>query len=85
MDAWEKFWMVILGIFLILLMSIITWFVFAEKPTVRYELSGCNGLEIRADIENSLDEYISLVGVDYERAIVLVDSLNAELERHPRK
>jgi len=85
-DFWEGFWMTILGVFCILLIAIIGWFFFAEKPTVRYDLSPVSsGLQIRVEIENALDEYIPLIGVDYERAITIVDSLNAELERHPRK
>jgi|GEM_PF-4240173 hypothetical protein len=73
-NFWESFWMVILGVFCILLMVIMAWFFFAEKPTVRYDLSPIStsgGLQIRVDIENACDEYIPLIGVDYERAIAI--------------
>jgi len=86
MDAWEKFGMVILGLFLILLMSLIAWFSFAEKPTVRYELvSSCGVPAIMVDIENAPDRLMVLSGKTYEEAVAIADSMNASLERHPRK
>lgn len=85
-DKWEDFWLVILGLFCILLISMLAYFSFAEKPVVRYELSGeCGDLRIRVDIENGADDFIDLVNVDYLEAVVLIDSLNSELQRHPRK
>jgi hypothetical protein len=86
LSTWEKFWMVILGIFCFWLIFAMVWFLFAEKPVVRYELSGYAGqLQIRVDIENCADSFIPLIGVDYEYAITIIDSLNSGLVKHPRK
>lgn len=86
MYAWEKFWMVIVGLFCISILSIILWFSLAEKPVVRYELASYVGVPaIRVDIENSSDRTIILSGKSYEDAIAIIDSMNASLERHPRK
>lgn len=67
-------------------LAIVCWFTFSEKPVVCYNLGtqSSGALVISVDIENAIDDEIILVGVDYERAISIVDSLNAELKRHPR-
>lgn len=41
---------------------------------------GSSDLEIRVDIENSPDDYIPLIGVDYKEAVALVDSLNKTIK-----
>lgn len=83
----EKIAWTIASIFFAIIFAIILQFSFAKKPVVRYNLGsdGMGSLRIRVDIENCYDGEIPLIGVDYERAIAIVDSLNAELNRHPRK
>jgi hypothetical protein len=65
---------------------LIMFFALAGKPVVRYNLGAqsSGALYINVDIENATDNTISLIGISYERAIAIVDSLNAELLRHPR-
>lgn len=62
---------------------IIGW-VASPKHTYSYTLSDGGGdmgdhLYIRVDIENDVDDHIPLIGVEYDEAVALVDSLNKTL------
>lgn len=65
---------------------LVFYFALSEKPVVRYNLVGySSGLSIQVDVENACDTNIPLIGVSYDHAVAIVDSLNAELQKHPRQ
>ena len=78
----------VIGALLVLIFSaIIVRTILVDKPVLRYYLasgSQTNSFVIRADIDNWGDDYIATNGMSYQQAFNLVDSLNAELVRHPR-
>lgn len=73
-----KYWC--LGVATVGLLGLFGWTA-SPKHVHSYTLSG-NGLEssnnfnIRVDIENAPDDHIPLIGVDYQEAVAIVDSLN---------
>lgn len=81
LDFWELFWAISLAIMLLLGIFIVYDFYSSEKHVYSYELSasGTNGaLMLRVDIDNSHDDYIPLIGVSYQEAVALRDSLNSK-------
>jgi hypothetical protein len=67
------------------LIFLIMWFAMADKPVLRYNLYSSGAyLTLNVDTDNTTDSSIPLIGVSYERAVAIVDSLNSELQRHPR-
>ena len=77
------------GVVYIIVLALVVfglWGMFSAKYTKGYSLSGeKTSLIILHEIENAEDAKIPLIGVDYERAVALVDSLNKTLPENIRQ
>lgn len=82
MDAWEKFWMVVLGCIISCVLYVGVNFCLSEKRTIRYELG--QNHKIEKIIENSADEgVLDVTNWESEKIIMVLDSLNASLVKYP--
>ena len=84
---WDNIWNAV-GIFVVLvLLFVLCFFALSDKPTLRYYVASDgnnNNLVVRADVQNWQDYSMIANGLTFEHALTIVDSLNAELVRHPR-
>lgn len=86
-EIWQRFWMAVLGLFIALAFCILIWVVTSDKPILRYYIDSSpntSTINIRVEIQNCNDSYFTLSGMSYWEAYRFVDSLNTELQRHPR-
>lgn len=77
----EAMWHGIAVVCVIVLLAILSAFLFSEKPVQKYYM-GERG-QIMADIDWAPDAYVGGQGLGAWEQYKLMDSLNTELARHP--
>lgn len=82
MEAWDKFWMVVLGAAIGCTLYIFVSLSISEKRTIRYELGSNNKIE--KIVDNASDESVmDITNMRPEQIIKILDSLNASLRKYP--
>lgn len=82
MEAWEKFWMAVLGVAFACLIFIFLRWIISDEVTIRYELGTDDKIE--KIVANGPDESVmKTTNMSPEKILAILDSLNQTIKKYP--